>query len=223
MSIKKSLVLTLCLAFLPIAASAQITDRAEILRGHVTLVQISATDLVVTVDHRIDLDGVIEDAFVFRTDVVLPADLPEIDEFSRVIVRPDSILILPENGRNVILGVGSSDLNARGLQPIGMTVLNNGFQLSRVRGSFDVDPYTLATALLDSRDGAGFVSGDDGVSALFQAAEDGCISGGEGAETCSLGGDIEIVGVGGGVECDVSCREGYDACCDTSGCHCQAN
>lgn len=222
MSIKKSLVLTLCLALLPIAASAQITDRAEILTGHVTLVQTSGTDVVVTVDHRIDLDGVIEDAFVFRTDVLLPADLPEIDDFSRVIVRSDAVLILPENGRNVLLGVGSSGLNARRLQPGGTVVLDNGFQLSRVRGSFDVDPYTLATALLDSSGGAGFVSGDDGVSALFQAAE-GCISGGEGAETCSLGGDIEIVGVGGGVECDVSCREGYDACCDTSGCHCQAS
>lgn len=223
MSIKKSLVLTLCLTLLPLAASAQITDRAEILRGHVSLVQTSDMDLVVTVDHQLDLDGVIEDAFVFRTDVLLPADLPEIDDFSRVIVRPDAVLILPENGRNVLLGVGPSGLEGRELQPIGMVVLNNGFQLSRVRGSFDVDPYTLATALLDSRDGAGFVSGDEGVSALFQAAEDGCISGGEGAETCSLGGEIEIINVGAGVECDVSCREGYDACCDTSGCHCEAS
>jgi hypothetical protein len=223
MSIKKPLVLTLCLALVPIAASAQLTDRAEILKGHVSVVQLTATDLVVTVDARLDLDGIIEDAFVFRTDVPLPGDVPQIDDFARVIVRPNSILILPENGPNVALAVGSPGVRSRRLQPRGMVVLDQGFELSHVRGNFDLDPYTLATELLESRPGAGIVAGDEGVSALFQAATDGCISGGDGADSCSLDGDIDIAGTGGGVGCSVGCRSGYDACCSITGCHCEAN
>lgn len=223
MPIKKSLVLTLCLALLPIAASAQITDRAEILKGHVTLIQSNGTDVVVTVDHELDLNGVIEDAFVLRTDGLLPVDLPEIDDLSRVVVRPNSLLILPENGRNVILGLGTSGPSARRLQSGGTVVVNNGFELRRVRGNFDVDPYTLADELLSPRPGAGFISGDDEIAALFQAEVDGCISGGDGADSCSLDGDIDIVGTGGGVGCSVGCRDGYDACCSITGCHCEAN
>ena len=223
MSIKKSLVLTLCLALAPLTASAQITDHAEILKGHVTLVQPSATDLVVTVDHRLDLDGLIEDAFVFRTEVPLPVDLPEIDDFSQVIVRPEALLIRPENGRTLVLRLGSSGLDARRLQPGGLVMLNDGFQLSRVQGSFNLDPHTLASELLGPREGTDSVSGDDDLSALFQAAEDDdCISGGDGSSSCSLEGDISIAGSGGGVGCSVGCDDGYDACCDTDGCHCEA-
>lgn len=222
MSIKKLFALALCLTLVPLAASAELTDRAEILSGHVVLVQPALGDVVVTLDRELDLDGAIEEAFVFRTDALVPTDLPEIDGPARLVVKPSSIWILPEVGPKIVLAIGAPGFKARRLQPDGVVILDQGFEISRVQGAFELDPESLAYELAKPRQEPGFVARDAGLSAVFEGAA-GCISGGEGADSCSLGGDVEIVGVGGGVECTVSCRDGYDACCDTSGCGCQAN
>lgn len=53
----------------------------------------------------------------------------------------------------------------------------------------------------------------DGESAPF------CYSGGHGAMSCSIEGGIQILNNGVSTKCEVSCRDGYYACCGI-GCKC---
>ncbi len=55
----------------------------------------------------------------------------------------------------------------------------------------------------------------DGESSSF------CYSGGRGASHCTIKGGIEILGCGFSIDCEVTCRDGYYACCGI-GCTCVA-
>jgi hypothetical protein len=209
--LKVSLVLALCLAFLPSVAAARITERAEILDGQVTVTRANTLDVIVTIHHSLlDGKGSADEAFLYRSNAALPAELRDLSGQGTVVVRPDSILVAMEKGQTLSLSVraeGDKEPSGPGftVKSANVTLVDSGFQLTRLYARKGVNVLDVAYSQIQARQA--------------KAEEDpsaGCISGGPGATSCSVQGSI----AGGGAGCRVSCGGGTYACCNLSGCHC---
>lgn len=214
-NLRTSLVLALCLAFLPSLASARITDNAEVLAGRIVLTRASQLNVVVMVDNLpAGGDGIADQAFVYRSKLALPAELRDFSGAGRVVVRPDSITIAMAEGAAVSLGVrteaGREPINPDHLvKSAGAIRTDVGYQLTRLYGRKGVDLVAAAFGQLQPHQGK---------SIFFDEAEEdsGCTAGGPGSTDCSIQGNIGP----GGAGCSVSCASGYYACCSLSGCGC---
>lgn len=60
---------------------------------------------------------------------------------------------------------------------------------------------------------------DSNANVINASGKATCLSGGEGANSCSVDAGIDILGVGVTTSCSVSCNDGYFACCGV-GCYC---
>lgn len=209
--VKASFVLALCVALLPTLAAAHITDRAEILGGHVVLTRIDKLDVVVTIDNLpAGGDGIADQAFIYRSRIALPDAVSDFSGESLVIVSPDMITIKGANGTLVSLGVRTDNetgvevpgprFDPRSFKATGRVVIDSGYQLSRLFGQRGVSLVDSIARELQLGPNWGFK----------------CVSGGPGSTDCSIEGSI----AGGGAGCSVSCASGYYACCSLSGCHC---
>jgi hypothetical protein len=109
--LKTSLILALCIAFLPSLAAARITDSAEVLDGHVVVTRVGKLNLVVLVDHLpVGGDGIADQAFIYRSTATLPADLRNLSGSGTVVVRPEMIVVALAKGPVVSLSVRSPRL-----------------------------------------------------------------------------------------------------------------
>jgi hypothetical protein len=215
--LKMSLVLALCLAFLPSLASARVTDKAEVFDGQVVLTRLGKLNVVVLVDHLpVGGDGIADQAFIYRSTVALPADLRDFSGAGTVVVRPESIVVALLAKESVVsLSVRTEEAGNGPVRPGSLfkaasaTTIDSGFELRRLYGGQGVDLVRVAFDQLKPRRGA---------SLLFKSEEEegGCASGGAGATDCSIEGSI----AGGGVGCSVGCSSGYYACCSLRGCSC---
>jgi hypothetical protein len=212
-NIKPSLVLALCIAFLPSVATARITEKAEILDGHVVLTRVGKLNLVVMVDNLpVGGDGIVDQAFLYRSNVALPAGLRDLSGAGTVVVRPDTIIVALTSGPAVSLSVrtetGKDPVNTGSIfKAASVTAIDSGYELSRLYGRKGVNLIDVAFDQLQPRRGDNL---------FFKAEDSGCISGGPGATDCSIDGSLP----GGGAGCSVSCSSNYYACCSLSGCHC---
>jgi hypothetical protein len=208
--LRTSLILALCVTFLPAAVLAA-SHHAEVLEGNLTLKRVTDFDLLVTIDDhpRPGGDGVADEAFVYRSQAIL-AELPEVDGPGRLIVRPQSLVIEANGAPRLTLAVltkGSGDESALTADSYGLGI-DSGYQLSRLHAANGEDLITFAQAMLQP---VAFLPSFKEVI----GGEGDCISGGPGATSCSIEGNIGP----GGAGCSVTCGSGY-ACCNLSGCHC---
>lgn len=220
MFLKKALIASICLALLPAAAFAQSrpVHTAEIFQGQISFTQDSVFDLVVHLDRSSKLAGepVADQAFVFRSEVPLPTGLTKLDGSARIIVRPDAVWIFAEGQPAVVLRTGPAEL-APSAASDGLVL--NGYQLSRFQSTSEdyldraIERLRLDRPSQASRPHPGSELRNS-FGALLAVEEGDCVSGGPGAESC------EISSPAG--ECDATCNEGYDACCNDGSCSCQA-
>lgn len=215
---KNALILALSLVLLPAAAMAlPPVNSAEIFHGQISVTQSSAFDLVVRVERSATWTGQPEtkEAFVLRSETPLPVDLAQLDGPARLVVRPDAVLIFAENQPALVLRTGPADLTH---SQIGWDAMElNGYQLSRFQtGSEDYLHTALRHQLETPTPATRRLSGSElqSVAGGLLAIEADCDSGGAGAETCTIS--------GAGGSCNATCNDGYDACCNESGCGCQA-
>ena len=211
--LKVSLVLALCLAFLPSLASAQVTDKAEILNGHVVLTQVGKQNVVVLVDHLpFGGDGIADQAFIYRSTVALPTDLRDLSGSGIVIVRPESIVVTLAGKSSVLLSVRPGEPGNDRFRPgsfakaAALTRIDSGFELRRLHGRKGFDLVNATFNQLKPRRN----------SDPTLKEEEGCLAGGPGASDCSIDGSVGP----GGAGCSVGCRDGYHACCTLTGCSC---
>lgn len=220
MLLKKALFLSLTLAVLAAAvpAQAQPVRIAEVLTAEISLTQDNPFTLVVHADRvasRTDA-ALGDEVFVFRSETPLPQDLSKLSGPARIIVRPDGVLIFPENRPALALRTGAAEL-ALPASGLGGSVLD-GYQLSRYTSTSEeylrqaIERQAEAPAL----SGVSGTGSDLRLALGTRIAVDGgdCISGGPGAESC------EISSPAG--ECDAECNAGYDACCNDGSCSCVA-
>lgn len=219
MLLKKALIASMSLALLPAAAFAQSppVHSAEIFHGQISLTQDSAFDLVVHLD-RPSLAGepVADQAFVFRSEVPLPTDLENLDGSAKVIVRPGAVLIFAEGHPAVVLRTGPAELVPSAASD-GLVL--NGYQLSRFQSTSEDYLDRAIERPQPDRPTRSFRPHADSelrksFGAFLAVDEEDCTSGGPGAESC------EISSPAG--ECDATCNEGYDACCNDGSCSCEA-
>ena len=213
--LKTSLVLALCLAFLPSLASARATDKAEVFDGQVVLTRLGKLNVVVLVDHLpVGGDGIADQAFIYRSTVALPADLRDFSGAGTVVVRPESIVVALAKESVVSLSVRTEEAGNGPVRPGSLfkaasaTTIDSGFELRRLHGGQGVDLVRVAFDQLKPRRGG---------SLTFKAEEEsGCASGGVGSTDCSIEGSLGP----GGAGCSVGCASGYYACCSLGGCSC---
>lgn len=210
------LVCVFCALFIPTIGMAEITDSVEILHGHVTVTQVGASDLLVTVDLLPrGGDGIVDEAFIYRSDAALPDELDALAESAQVVVRPHSIVIRWQKGPSLRLVVPTAEGRAP-LKRRNTLTVDSGYQLSRLHGGEGAELIATAYNLLQP------AQVFDLAKAISPEEDSGneCISGGPGATSCSIAGGVVIVGSGGNATCSVTCGAGYHACCKGTGCSC---
>lgn len=211
--LKVFLALALCLTFLPSLAAAGVTDKAEVLDGHVVLTPVGKNNVVVLVDHLpFGGDGIADQAFIYRSAVALPADLGDLSGSGIVIVRPESIVVTLAGKSAISLSVRSGEPGRDRGRPgtlskaATFTRIDSGFELRRLYGREGFDLVRASFNQLRPRQNS---------DSILKA----CVSGGVGATSCSLSGNLGPAGAG----CSVSCASGYYACCNLNGCGCIDN